>query len=128
MLEVVTKLKPQTMQKDNILYIPCENVKPNPYQPRRQFDSASIAELGESIKKYGVIQPISVRKIPNSFDYEIVAGERRLRACIEIGLERIPAIVVKINDNDSAIIALIENLQRDCKRYKILILHLRCVH
>ena len=128
MLEVVTKLKPQTMQKDNILYIPCENVKPNPYQPRRQFDSASIAELGESIKKYGVIQPISVRKIPNSFDYEIVAGERRLRACIEIGLERIPAIVVKINDNDSAIIALIENLQRDCKRFKILILHLRCVH
>ena len=112
MLDVVSKLKPQSVQKDNILYLPCENVKPNPYQPRRHFDSASITELGESIKKYGVIQPISVRKIPNSFDYELVAGERRLRACIEIGMERIPAIVVKINDNDSAVIALIENLQR----------------
>ena len=112
MLDVVSKLKPQNTQKDNILYLPCENVKPNPYQPRRHFDSASITELGESIKKYGVIQPISVRKIPNSFDYELVAGERRLRACIEIGMERIPAIVVKINDNDSAVIALIENLQR----------------
>ena len=112
MLDVVSKLKPQNTQKDNILYLPCENVKPNPYQPRRHFDSSSITELGESIKKYGVIQPISVRKIPNSFDYELVAGERRLRACIEIGMERIPAIVVKINDNDSAVIALIENLQR----------------
>ncbi len=112
MIDVVSKLKPQSTQKDSILYIPCENVKPNPYQPRRHFDSASITELGESIKKYGVIQPISVRKIPNSFDYELVAGERRLRACIEIGLDRIPAIVVKINDNDSAVIALIENLQR----------------
>lgn len=112
MIDVVSKLKPQSMQKDNILYLPVENVKPNPYQPRRNFDSASITELGESIKKYGVIQPISVRKIPNSFDYELVAGERRLRACIEIGLDRIPAIVVKINDNDSAVIALIENLQR----------------
>lgn len=113
MIDVVSKLKPQSTQKDTIIYLPCENVKPNPYQPRRQFDSASITELGESIKKYGVIQPISVRKIPNSFDYELVAGERRLRACIEIGLDRIPAIVVKINDNDSAVIALIENLQRE---------------
>lgn len=113
MIDVVSKLKPQNTQKDTIIYLPCENVKPNPYQPRRQFDSASITELGESIKKYGVIQPISVRKIPNSFDYELVAGERRLRACIEIGLDRIPAIVVKINDNDSAVIALIENLQRE---------------
>lgn len=112
MIDVVSKLKPQSMQKENILYLPVENVKPNPYQPRRNFDSASITELGESIKKYGVIQPISVRKIPNSFDYELVAGERRLRACMEIGLDRIPAIVVKINDNDSAVIALIENLQR----------------
>ncbi len=112
MIDVVSRLKPQSAQKDSIVYLPCEIVKPNPYQPRRNFDSASITELGESIKKYGVIQPISVRKIPNSFDYELVAGERRLRACIEIGLDRIPAIVVKINDNDSAVIALIENLQR----------------
>ncbi len=112
MIDVINKLKPQIAQKESVLQLPVTNVKPNPYQPRRVFDSASITELGKSIEKYGVIQPISVRKIPNSFDYELVAGERRLRACIEIGLDRIPAIVVNISDNDSAVIALIENLQR----------------
>jgi ParB family chromosome partitioning protein len=94
-----------------IIYLPLEAVKPNPYQPRRMFDRASLAELADSIREYGVLQPISVRLI-NGVSYELVAGERRLRACKMAGLDTIPAIVITISDQDSAILALIENLQR----------------
>jgi len=100
----------------NIAYIKIENIRPNPYQPRKQFSKASLEELCESIKEYGVLQPINVRKISNS-TYELVAGERRLRAAAMAGLTEIPAIVVDVNDNNSAIIALIENLQREDLHY-----------
>lgn len=100
----------------NMSYIRIENIRPNPYQPRKQFNISSLEELCESIKQYGVIQPINVRRISNS-TYELVAGERRLRAATMAGLEEIPAIVVNIDDNDSAVIALIENLQREDLNY-----------
>jgi len=100
----------------NMSYIRIDSIRPNPYQPRKQFNISSLEELCESIKQYGVIQPINVRKISNS-TYELVAGERRLRAATMAKLEEIPAIVVNIDDNDSAVIALIENLQREDLNY-----------
>jgi len=94
-----------------ILHLPVEIVNSNPYQPRRIFDRESLEELASSIKTYGVLQPISVRHI-NGVGYELVAGERRLRACKLADLKTIPAIIVDITDHDSAVLAMIENLQR----------------
>jgi len=94
-----------------ILFIPPEKVKPNPYQPRRFFDPVELDELAASIRTYGLLQPISVRLI-NGVCYELIAGERRLRASKLAGLAVVPAILVEINDLDSAVLAMIENLQR----------------
>ncbi|MBQ4526753.1 MAG: nucleoid occlusion protein [Clostridia bacterium] len=105
--EYKTEEKAQTVSQ-----IPIHMIKPNPHQPRRRFDRTTITELADSIRKYGVIQPITVRKLNDSI-YELIAGERRLRACSEAGLLKIPAIVVNMNDNDSAVVALIENIQRE---------------
>ncbi|HHY23682.1 MAG TPA: nucleoid occlusion protein [Clostridiaceae bacterium] len=101
---------------EDIIYINIDNIRPNPYQPRKHFNKASLEELCESIKQYGVIQPINVRKISNN-NYELVAGERRLKAASMAHLKEIPAIVVNVDDNDSAILALIENLQRENLNY-----------
>lgn len=100
----------------NISYLSIDCVRPNPYQPRKQFSKGALEELCESIKQYGVIQPINVRKI-SSNNYELVAGERRLRAAVMAGLKEIPAIIINVNDNDSAVMALIENLQREDLSY-----------
>jgi len=94
-----------------IKYIPVEQIKPNPNQPRKFFDISSLNELTESIKLYGVCQPITVRLI-NGRSYELVAGERRLRAAKNAGLETIPAVIMTMTDNKSALIAMVENLQR----------------
>lgn len=94
-----------------IQYVPVDSIRPNPYQPRKTFDKSALEELANSIKEYGVMQPISVRSI-NGISYELVAGERRLRASKLAGLEKIPTIIVDVNDKDSAVLALIENLQR----------------
>ncbi|MCX8128994.1 MAG: nucleoid occlusion protein [Clostridia bacterium] len=111
----VTKTEKKEEQK-NITYVNIDGIRPNPYQPRKQFNKASLEELCESIKQYGVIQPINVRKI-SSNTYELVAGERRLRAATMAGLKEIPAIIVNVDDNNSAVIALIENLQREDLSY-----------
>lgn len=95
-----------------ITYIPIDYIRPNPYQPRRNFEQSSLEELCNSIKEYGVIQPINVRKTPSNH-YELVSGERRLRASIMAGLKEIPAIIIDVNEDDLAIMALIENLQRE---------------
>lgn len=92
--------------------IPISMIKPNPYQPRKEFNKKSLQELSQSIKSYGVLQPISVREIKSDC-YELIAGERRLRATELAELENIPAIVVEYRDKESAFLALIENLQRD---------------
>lgn len=96
----------------NIFYISPELISPNIYQPRKHFNEESIDELAQSIKIYGIIQPISIRKLGNE-NYELVAGERRLRAAKKLGLEEVPAIIIDITDKDSAAIALLENLQRE---------------
>lgn len=93
-----------------ILQIPLDEIFPSPFQPRRNFDERELFALGESIRENGLIQPISVRKVKNG--YELIAGERRLRACKMIGRKNIEAVVYDIGDEDSATWALIENLQR----------------
>ena len=96
--------------KDKIYYIPVEDIIPNRFQPRLAFDEKELNELANSIIKYGVIQPIVLRSIGEK--YEIIAGERRYKASCIAGLKKIPAIINNTDDNTSAEIALLENLQR----------------
>lgn len=98
-------------QAKNVIYVPINCVYPNPFQPRHFFDQKALTELSISIKSVGVLQPISVRQCLGE-NYELIAGERRLRAAKLAGLSHIPAIIYDISDDDSAIIALLENLQR----------------
>ena len=99
-----------TADKD-IRYIDVNDIKPNTKQPRKYFSEESLTELSESIQAYGVMEPIIVRSIKAG--YEIVMGERRWRATRKIGLPSIPAIVKDINDDEMAVLALIENVQRE---------------
>lgn len=96
---------------NNVIEVPIDKISLNPYQPRKIFDSDAISELAKSIKEYGVIQPITVRK---NFigGYELVSGERRLKASRLINKTHMPCIVIDVTENDSAVIALLENLQR----------------
>lgn len=100
------------MEDKKVMEIPIDTIIPNPYQPRRVFSEAALNELSESIKSFGILQPITVRKISDSM-YELVAGERRLRASKKAGLKNIPAIINNLSDQSSAVLALIENLQRE---------------
>lgn len=107
------------MTLDNIREIkniPIELIRPNTYQPRKNFSQESLEELTESIKTYGILQPISIRLNGNNY-YELIAGERRLRAAELAGLKQIPAIIIDVTDSDSAALALIENLQREDLNY-----------
>jgi len=92
--------------------IPAKYIKPNPHQPRKIFSEESLNELAVSIKQYGLLQPINVRRVSHNY-YELIAGERRLRAVKRAGFTHIKAIVKDASHNESAIIAMIENLQRD---------------
>lgn len=96
--------------KDKIVYIPVEDILPNRFQPRLAFDEKELNELAASIAKYGIIQPIVLRNIGDK--YEIIAGERRFKASQIAGLTKVPAIINNTDDNTSAEIALLENLQR----------------
>ena len=94
-----------------ILEIPTARIRPNPHQPRKRFDPDSLATLMASIKEHGVIQPILVTATIDG--YQLVAGERRLRAAQAAGLDRIPAVVRQLADRDHLELALVENLQRE---------------
>ena len=94
-----------------VRYIPLEHIVPNPHQPRRDFDPEELEELAESIRTHGVIQPLTVREMPNGY-YQIIAGERRWRASRLAGLEEIPAVIIEADDKKAMELALIENLQR----------------
>ncbi|MBR2452731.1 MAG: nucleoid occlusion protein [Clostridia bacterium] len=93
-------------------YLPIDNIRTSPYQPRKEMDDGALEELSMSIRHYGLMQPVVVRRI-NGYDYELVAGERRLRACRMAGMKQIPAVVVRAGGTDSAVMALIENIQRE---------------
>jgi ParB family chromosome partitioning protein len=90
--------------------LPIAQIRPNPYQPRREFDEAELAELQASLKASGLLQPVTVR--PTSSGYELVSGERRLRAATRLGWSEIPAIVREMDDRTLLTLALVENLQR----------------
>lgn len=97
--------------------IPVSAIRPNPYQPRTTFDEESIGELAQSIRQVGLIQPLVVRKAPDGA-YELVAGERRLRAVKSLGMEKVTCIVEQsMEEESSAMVALIENLQREDLHY-----------
>lgn len=95
-----------------VMNISVDRIAPNPYQPRKEFSKSALEELSASIKQYGVLQPINVRSIGDNF-YELISGERRLRASKLAGLREIPAVINEVVEQDSAVIALIENLQRE---------------
>jgi ParB family chromosome partitioning protein len=98
--------------KSDVQNISIDMIKPNPYQPRKTFTDDSLIELSNSIKSYGILQPIIVRKVGKT-GYELIAGERRWRAAQLAGLKEIPAIVRESRDSECAVMALIENLQRE---------------
>lgn len=95
--------------------IPVDKIQPNPYQPRQHFSDESLDELGASIAEKGVLQPITVRDISDGDTeaYELVAGERRWRACERIGRPTIPGLIIEADDEESVDLALIENMQRE---------------
>ncbi len=111
--------KESSQKQEAIFHIEVEKIRPNPYQPRREFREEELMELAQSIKEFGVIQPLVVSKITREtesgadVEYQLIAGERRLKAAKMVGLERIPAIVRRIDAGKTKLeIALIENIQR----------------
>jgi ParB family chromosome partitioning protein len=104
---------------DSVFQIEVDKIKPNPYQPRHEFNDEGLGELAQSIREFGIIQPLVVSKViketetGTDVEYQLIAGERRLRAAKIAGLERVPAIVKKVDGNKAKLeMALIENLQR----------------
>lgn len=102
--------KEKTEVINRVVMLNVEDIYPNPRQPRKEFDEVALEELSRSIAENGLLQPITVRK--REIGYELVSGERRLRACKMNHTDKIPAIVVDISDNSSGMLALIENIQR----------------
>lgn len=100
-----------SQEENGLKKLPLHKIEPNPDQPRRDFDPEELEELAESIRTHGVIQPLTVREMPNGY-YQIIAGERRWRASRLAGLEEIPAVIIEANDKKAMELALIENLQR----------------
>ena len=104
-------LRSQTaLRRGGIVYLRTDELTPNPVQPRKRFDEESLEELSGSIKSYGILNPLTVRL--RCGKYELVAGERRLRAAKLAGLEEVPCILIDVNMEDASLIALVENLQR----------------
>lgn len=100
------------IRPDNkVLMVPTIQIRPNRTQPRRNFDEEELKSLSLSIAENGILQPLVVRRI-NATEFELIAGERRLRAAIMAGLNKVPCVVHKCTDKESALLALIENLQR----------------
>ena len=97
-------------QSGRIHMLPIERISPNPRQPRRHFPEQPLRELADSIRQHGVLQPLTVQKTPGG--YVLVAGERRLRAAGLAGLTHVPCLLVRATPQDSALLALVENLQR----------------
>ena len=97
-------------EEKRVLRLRVETIRPNPRQPRRLFDEGALRELAASIRRHGVVQPLVVRR--RSDGWELVAGERRLRAARLAGLEAVPCVEAEVDERESALLALVENLQR----------------
>lgn len=97
-------------ENSRVLFLPIDAISPNPNQPRRDFDSAALEELAGSIAVHGILQPLSVRRPEGG--YELIAGERRLRAARLAGLKEVPCLLLSADPQESSLLALIENVQR----------------
>ena len=98
------------METGRVMFLPARAIRPNPSQPRKVFREEALVELADSIRQHGILQPLSVRRV--GAGYELIAGERRLRAAQLAGLTDIPCIVMNMDDRESGMAALVENLQR----------------
>lgn len=98
------------LETGRVLYLPIRQIRPNPAQPRRIFDPEGLRELAASIEQYGILQPLTVRR--RMGEYELVAGERRLRAAKIAGCTEVPCILLTVDEEQSGMVALVENLQR----------------
>lgn len=98
------------METGRVVFVPARAIRPNPAQPRKIFKEDALQELADSIRAHGILQPLSVRRVGTS--YELIAGERRLRAAQMAGLTEIPCIVMSMDEKESGLAAMIENLQR----------------
>jgi ParB family chromosome partitioning protein len=103
--------EPSSLEAADLVHLPVDRVDPNPFQPRRRFDPAEIAALADSIRQHGMLQPIIVRAVGDR--YQLIAGERRLRASVEAQLAQIPARVMVLDDRKVSELAMVENLQRE---------------
>ncbi len=113
-------------REKEIIQVALDDIIPNRFQPRLSFDEQGLNELAESIRQHGIIQPLVLRKIGDK--YEIIAGERRYKASYIAGLSEVPAVIINLNDNESAEVAIVENIQRkdlspieEAKSYKKLL-------
>lgn len=104
-----------TSEEKRVLRLRVTDIRPNPRQPRRLFDDGGLRELASSIRRHGILQPLTVRRCPGG--WELVAGERRLRAARLAGLETVPCIEAEVDERESALLALVENLQRQDLHY-----------
>ena len=102
----------ENSEEKSSLYLPISQVESCAGQPRKQFDPDALADLADSIREHGIIQPLTVRKLQSGY-YQIIAGERRWRAARMAGLDQVPAIVIEANDRKAMELAMIENLQRE---------------
>ena len=98
------------METGRVIFLPARSIQPNPHQPRTVFKEKALQDLAESIRRHGILQPLSVRRVGNG--YELIAGERRLRAAQKVGLTEIPCIVMTMSEQESGLAAMVENLQR----------------
>ncbi|MCL2235605.1 MAG: ParB/RepB/Spo0J family partition protein [Defluviitaleaceae bacterium] len=106
----------QHLSEKRVYNLPVDAIRPNPYQPRKHFEPMALVDLAQSIRQYGLMQPISVRAVEDG-KFELVAGERRLRASKLAELTEISAIIVDLEDTDSAVLAMVENLLRQDLNY-----------
>ena len=103
------------METGRVVFLPVKAIETNPDQPRQIFTEESLSELAESIRRHGILQPLSVRRTATG--YQLIAGERRLRAGVQAGLTEVPCLLMRLDDQESGVISLVENLQRQDLSY-----------
>ena len=105
-------MKTQLESSSTVVMVALANLQPGKFNPRKHFDEKTISELAASISRQGILQPIGIRKVDDTDNYEIIYGERRFKASLEAGLKEIPAIVFQVPDETAQELAVTENLQR----------------
>lgn len=116
-MSIFQKTTTEKTTANRVVEIPVCCISPNPAQPRVIFDDYELSQLAVSIQQNGILQPLTVRRLENGISYELIAGERRLRACKLLNMSYVPCIVIETTNKDSAILAVVENLQRSELNY-----------